>query len=181
MKNNAAASRYALAIFELGQQSGELASVRAQLSDLATAYHNSEPLRRALHNPLLGPQVREKILRELAAKTGMSTLATHSVLVLLRRRRLDILPQLVAELLRLSDEQEGICRASVTSANSLSQSLLERIQASLEASTGKRVVLEHREDASLIGGLITQVGDKLYDGSIAGRLRKLEKSLLSSD
>lgn len=181
MKNLAAASRYARAIFELGEESGRLEALRAELEEFSAAYRDSEELRRSLHNPLLTSATRESIVRNLAQKSGMSQLATHCVLVLLRRRRIDILPQVATELLKLADEKAGICRAIVTSANSLSQSLLERIQTSLEASTGKRVVLEHREDASLIGGLITQVGDNLFDGSIAGRLRKLEKSLLAAE
>lgn len=180
MKNSAAAARYARAVFELGLELGQLEKLTSELTALSEIYQTSAELRGAVQNPVLPPSVREKLVREVARRAKLSQMATRTLLVLLRRQRMGILPELVRELVRLTDEKNGVCRAKITSANSLSQSFLQRIKISLEKSTGKRVELEHQEDASLIGGLITQVGDNLFDGSLEGRLRQLEKSLLGS-
>jgi F-type H+-transporting ATPase subunit delta len=49
----------------------------------------------------------------------------------------------------------------------------------IEATTNKKVLLERHQDASLIGGVVTRIGDSIIDGSIKGRLNDLEKKLLA--
>ena len=45
---------------------------------------------------------------------------------------------------------------------------------------GKRIIVEHEEDPSLIGGVLVRVGDNTFDGSIRGRLEELERQLLTT-
>jgi F-type H+-transporting ATPase subunit delta len=45
---------------------------------------------------------------------------------------------------------------------------------------GKRIIVEHEEDAGLIGGVMVRVGDNTFDGSIRGRLEELERQLLAT-
>ena len=56
----------------------------------------------------------------------------------------------------------------------------QQIREALEKETGKRVNLKSSVDAELIGGLIVQVEDKLFDASIAGKLRQAKKELLNT-
>jgi F-type H+-transporting ATPase subunit delta len=40
------------------------------------------------------------------------------------------------------------------------------------------VVLVHKVDPSLIGGVVTRIGDQVYDGSVKSRLSELKDELL---
>jgi F-type H+-transporting ATPase subunit delta len=43
--------------------------------------------------------------------------------------------------------------------------------------TGKTVVLQTRTDPSILGGIITQIGDELVDASVATKLSELAEKL----
>lgn len=175
-----AVERYSRAIFELGVESGDVARLSAGLNDFAASYSATHELRSVLDNPVIPERQREAVLLELARRSGMSGLGINALLLLFRRRRLILLPAIARRLRTLADEKTGIHRAKVTSAVSLPESYFVELKARLEQMLGKRVVIEHHEDPSLIGGVITQVGDNTLDGSIAGRLDELERTLMAS-
>jgi F-type H+-transporting ATPase subunit delta len=41
-----------------------------------------------------------------------------------------------------------------------------------------RVVVERQTDASLIGGVVTRIGDRIFDGSVRSRLQSMREALL---
>jgi F-type H+-transporting ATPase subunit delta len=65
----------------------------------------------------------------------------------------------------------------VTSAGELSSDAVERIRDALSKRTGKKIVLEVKQDDRLIGGLVTQIGDLVLDGSIRTQLLNMRESL----
>ena len=79
----------------------------------------------------------------------------------------------------LIDEHAGRMRATVTSARPLDPMLETRLKTALEKQSGKVVIFEKKEDPSILGGLITQLGDTLYDGSVRTQLQELREELLS--
>ena len=180
MSRGALAERYATAIFELGAETGQTDRVSKEIADFAASYSEVPALRRALDNPVLDGPSREQVLRQLARRAGLAPLSTNALLVLLRRRRLAELPGIARRLLGLSDEKNGVCRAKIVSARSLSEAHFQELKQSLERSLGKRVIVEHEVDPELIGGVVTQIGDNTFDGSIKGRLEELERRLLAT-
>ena len=71
-------------------------------------------------------------------------------------------------------------RATVTTAKKMSSSFYTKLSAELEKSTSRKIILEKKEDSSLIAGAITRIGDHIIDGSLKGRLQELERQLLSA-
>jgi len=180
MSMGAVAERYARAIFELGAESGQLDRASQELADFAVSFTQVPLLRHALENPVIDEQVREGLLRELAARAVMCKLSLNALLVLFKRRRLGSLPAIARRLRWLSDEKNEVVRAKITSAGSLSESYFTQLQQSLARALGKRVIVEHEEDSELIGGIVARIGDHTFDGSIAGRLEELERKLIAS-
>lgn len=176
---SAAAERYARAIFELGSESGQLDHLSQELAEFAKSFVEVPELRRALENPVLDESAREGVLRQLARHAQLSPLAVKALLVLLKRRRLGALPAIARRLRTLADEQNGVCRARIVAAGSLPEPYIQQLKERLEASLGKRIILEHEEDPSLIGGIVAHIGDNTFDGSIRGRLEELERRLLA--
>ena len=71
--------------------------------------------------------------------------------------------------------------ATVTVAEPITADVEASVQAKLREVTGKDVILSVRQDLSIMGGIIIQVGDKRIDGSVSRRLEELEKSLLRTN
>lgn len=173
------ADRYARAIFELGVESGTLAALADQIRRFAAAYSESADLRSVLENPLVPLEQRQKILGEVASRLGLGPSALNAVRYLATRRRLVVLPDIAKRLDSLSDEKQGVVRATVTSAAPLSEAFYQRLAEELAKLVGNKVVLDRREDPSLIAGVVTRIGDNTIDGSLRGRLDTLERTLLS--
>ena len=96
---------------------------------------------------------------------------------LIEHDRADLFPVV---LLAVRDELEvrrGQQRVNVTSAVSLSEEQLNRIKNRLQSALKSEPILIPTVDESLIGGLVIQVGDTVYDGSLKTRLTSLRRRL----
>jgi F-type H+-transporting ATPase subunit delta len=78
---------------------------------------------------------------------------------------------------RMADEHEGIVHATVTTALPLGAAQLGAIESRLSVSLGMRVSATAVVDAAIIGGVVVRVGDRLVDGSVRTRLRRLRREL----
>lgn len=179
MSDAAVADRYARAIFELGVESGQLDSLSKQIANAAQVYGESAELRAVLDNPLVAEEAREALLRELSTRLGLNETATNALRLIARRRRLSVLGDIARRLGALSDEKAGIVRATVVTAVPLPEDIYTQLKSKIEAHTKKRVVLDRKQDPSLIGGIVTHIGDNTIDGSIKGRLDRLTRELLA--
>jgi F-type H+-transporting ATPase subunit delta len=172
------ARRYAQALLELGVEQGDLDAVVRDVSALADAWKGSAQLRNAVENPMVDQATKKGAVREVADALGAGPAARNVALLLVDRRRARALPHIAQALRELADEKRGLLRAQVTAATSLPDSYYERLQAQLQSLTGMRVVVERRTDPSLIGGVVTRIGDRIFDGSVRSRLQSLREALL---
>lgn len=172
------ADRYARAIFELGVETGQLASITEQVRRFARAYSTSAELRAVLDNPVIEAEKRDAVLGEIAMRLGLSGNGLNLIKLLASRKKLRAVPEIAQRLDRFTDEQAGVVRATVTSAKAMPDSFYQRLVSELEAATSRKIVLERREDPSLIAGFVTRIGDNTIDGSVRGRLDEIERQLV---
>jgi F-type H+-transporting ATPase subunit delta len=178
MSYDTIARRWALAIFELGKDASALARLNTDINAFADAYAGSPELKAVLDNPLVAHEAREAIIGEVAQRMALTDVAKSTLRLLARKRRLAALPAIARRLARLTDDDQGLVRAEVTSAGPLSEEYLGKLRGELEKATGKKVVVAHKLDKSLIGGVVTRLGDRVIDGSVKTRLATFRESLL---
>jgi F-type H+-transporting ATPase subunit delta len=171
------ARRYAKALMELGTESGQLDALVDEISRVAAAYDESSDLRHAIDNPLVTYDAKKAVLAEICDRLAVGPVAKNTIMLLNDRRRMRALPGIARALRELFDAKKGLVRAEVVSAKPLSADYVEKLRQSLERRTGKKIVLEQRQDASLIAGVIARIGDTVYDGSLRGRLHELHTQL----
>lgn len=82
---------------------------------------------------------------------------------------------IAARVAALAAEEEGSVVAEVRSATPLSDEQITRIEAALSDATGKTVQAKAVTDPSVIGGIVAQVGDTVFDGSVRGRFDELRE------
>lgn len=177
MSIEAVARRYSRAIFELGREKKQLDAIAKELGAFAELYTESDELRETVTSPMLTDEAREAIVEDVAKRLRASPHTTNLLRLLARRQRLSALPEMVRQLGELIDEHQGVLRATVRAAVRLTPTYLDKLNAKIEAATGRRVVITFEQDASLIAGVVTQIGDQVVDGSVRGKLDQLRESL----
>jgi F-type H+-transporting ATPase subunit delta len=178
MSASIVARRYAKALLELGSAQGNLEKLVDEIGALAEAWETSADLRNAIENPLVALPAKKALMTELASRLGASDVARNTVLLLIDRRRAKALPYIASALRELADARKGIVRAVVTTAAPLADGYYGRLQTQLEAMTGKKVVVERMTDPTLIAGVVTRIGDRIFDGSLRTRLQTLRDALM---
>ncbi len=171
------ARRYARALLAVATEDDRVEKVGEELAAAAASLRASPELRDVLFNPRFGHAQRQRALDEIVPVLKLSPTVAKLLSLLSARRRLDALDALEREYRALADERAGRVRARVISALALSASELGEIAAALERATRRTVVLESATDASLLGGVVAQVGSVVYDGSLKTQLEQFRVRL----
>src|SRR5262245_44450208 len=174
------ARRYARAVLDIGIAKGTYEQLGKDLDDLAAIYSGSRDLTEALTNPVFPMSRRRAVLEAILERAAVTPVTRNFVLLLLDRERIPYLPAIARELRAMVDERAGRVRAVVTSARALSDENVANIQAALEKVSGKKVLLERREDPTLLGGVVAKVADVVYDGSVRTQLESMRERFLAS-
>jgi F-type H+-transporting ATPase subunit delta len=171
------ARRYARALFDLAQEQGQVEAWADSLSTLRDVVEESEELKDVLVNPIYAKEQRRAIAAKLATALRLDEAPSNLLALLADRNRLAELGGIVDAFGRMADERLGRVRAHVTSAVPLDAATAERLSSKLAQAARAEVLLDHSVDSSLIGGVIAQVGNLVYDGSIRTQLEDLRRAL----
>lgn len=127
---------------------------------------------------LLGhPQLTHADAVGLVAIDGADEAFQRFLALLADNRRLALLPEISGQFEELRAEADRVVKAKVTSASDLPAAELESIKAALVKRFGRKVEVETAVDASLIGGAVIDAGDVVIDGSLKGKLARLQTAL----
>ena len=180
MTNRAAAMRYARALLDVSEQDADPERVERELSEFVDLMTAHAMLRSSLVNPSVPPSKKRALMGELIKRLGDLSGITRRLLMLLAERdRLTILEEILEVYRKRLADLRGIVRAKVTTVSALPDERVQAIARALEIATGKEVQVETGVDTALVGGMVTQIGSTVYDGSIARHLERLRHRFLS--
>ena len=171
------ASRYAQALFEISKEENALKSLEADTDALGAALAESPALSEMIASPMVAREDQARAMAAIAAKMGLSTVMSNTLALMASKRRLFVLPQLVANLRARIAEEKGEVTADVVSASKLSAAQTKALVATLKAKIGKDVKLNTTVDESLIGGLIVKLGSTMIDTSVKAKLAALQNAM----
>jgi len=175
--NNALAKRYAKALVQLGSEGGLIDRFRDELAIVDTLFRTNSELRAAFADPALTQEQKKNIMKELADKAASSELVRNFLLLLVDKNRVAFLGQIVQTYEKLADEFSGVIRPVITTAFPLDDSQVAAIQGALEKKSGMKVIPQMVVDQSLLGGIVTQIGDIAYDNSVKTQLKRIKDIL----
>jgi F-type H+-transporting ATPase subunit delta len=165
--------RYAQAAFAIAKDGNTVALWRAELDDVATVLAESQLAPLLADSRLPAERRMEMAARALSVSPLVLNLAK---LLIAKGRSLDA--RAVSNAFNtMADEHEGVAHAEVTTAVELAPDQLNAIAARLTTAMGKNVRATSVVDPGIIGGVVVKVGDRLVDGSIRTRLRRLRREL----
>jgi len=163
---------YARAAFALARDEGDFAGWSAALGFAARAA--ADPRVAAL---LPNPQLAQADAIALLAPEQSSDAFGRFLGVLAEGRRLAQLPEIAGLYDQLRADAEHVVKARVTSASTLPAGELHMIKAALKKRFGREVEIDTAVDESLIGGAVIDAGDVVIDGSLKGKLARLQTAL----
>ena len=170
---------YARAAFSLARDAGKLAAWSDALAFAARVAADPQ-VQSLFGNPKLTHADAVTLLSPDADQSGGADENFGRFLALLAdNRRLALLPEIAGLYDELRFEAERVVKARVTSAAALPAGELDTIKAALKKRFGREVELETAVDESLIGGAVIDAGDVVIDGSLKGKLGRLQSALAS--
>lgn len=163
---------YARAAFAIARDDGQFA---AWTDALAFASRVAADPKAAA---LLGhPALSHDDAVALVAPEGAGEKITGFLTLLAGNGRLAALPEIAGQFEELRAEAEHVVLATVTSAAELPAAEIEQIRAALKRRFGREVQIETAIDERLIGGAVIAAGDVVIDGSLKGKLARLQSAL----
>jgi F-type H+-transporting ATPase subunit delta len=170
------ANAYAQALFTVASAEGVLEQVEDELFTVARAFEADDNLRTTLTDEAIPVDRRQGIVEDLLGpKAHPVTTALVSFLVGVGRGR--ELPAVVDKLVKQAAAARQKAVAEIRTVMPLTEEQKQRLAQALAQRTGKQIDVRVIIDPSVLGGIVAQVGDEVYDGSVRHRINQLREVL----
>ena len=191
MASQSLTRRYARAILEIGLEESTENAAQAFLHHLKNfgdvlleKDENGMPiLQNALLNPALTQDDKRAVLEKILEKLPLHNHVKNFIRILQEKNRLVLYHDIVSTYQSLLDQHQGIVRAVVTTVHEISTEEKAEIRVTLAKDANlptEKLLVEYKTDVELIGGVVAQVGNKIYDASVKTKLKNMEQALISS-
>lgn len=170
MANERLAQQYAQAAFEQAMNKWLI-----PLQAVAAALEKSGVTTK-LDDATLEFSKKQELLRSVLPANTPSEVQ-NLVYTMATKNHVHLLNQVVADLDRYAKREVIGASAKVTSAVTLTDGEKSSLESKMRAQFGKDLSFDYGVDAAILGGLIVRVGDKVIDGSVAGKLAALQEKL----
>ena len=178
MSNSMVAKRYALALFQIAKETSALGVIEEELRVVKEVVQYNPDLKVVLSSSKLSKEEKKEIIK--ASFTSVNVNVLNTLLILIDRHREDQIVEVANEFLELANNEMGIAEAKVYSTRELTDAEREGISSVFAKKVGKKSLkIENIVDSNLLGGIRLRIGNRIYDGSLRGKLDRLERKLLS--
>lgn len=178
MLDKSIAITFTNALLEVALKKGQFEQIEKDLDLVCGVMKKHGNLKKVLFHPSISRTNKKEVMRNVFGKS-VSSLMLNFLCLLVDRRKEEIL-EFIPEVYRsVADEKKGVVKATVQTVDPLTGERLEYFKKQLKKITGKTVELEVLQNPDILGGMVIQIGNKLIDGSVAGRLKNLKTRLLS--
>lgn len=166
---------YAKAAFAAAREQGRLAEWSRWLAS-ARAVVLSDEFQKLERSPGVSTEQLEALIADICA-AELEDSGRAFLRLLTENGRLDFLPEIATRFKELEAEDGNIADVEIVSATALDERQKERLAAALSTRLRREVRLQCAVDPALIGGAVVRSGDMLIDGSLRGKLERLETDL----
>jgi F-type H+-transporting ATPase subunit delta len=178
MVNRKAARRYTTALYELAESLKQVDAVKNDFENIKKSLSASRDLRLFLESPVINPEKKLLIIKEIFSGK-VSDLTLKFLVLVAEKNRINILNNITESILKLIDDRRGIVKAFVTTAIEIPDIEKNSITDTLKKYTGKEIQAEYSVNNSIKGGFIAMVEDKIIDASIERQLEILKEQFIA--
>ena len=169
-------SGYADAVLAVAHAEGAQAAVEAELARFAAALRSSDELQSTLADSVIDVERRLRITEDLLGGRALPATAALVSLVVGAGRGGELVEIIDAAIDRAAAGRNRRV-ARVRSAVDLTGEQRTRLAEAIKASSGLDVEIQAIVDPSVVGGVVTEIGDDVIDGSVRSRLQQMRAGL----
>ena len=173
--SGSAARRYAEALLALSPNDSAVAQLRTSLDKVGPVFDRGTIA--SLRDPSV--PMKQRIAALGAALTGEPPAIRSLMVLLLETDRIGLVPQIALAFGDLVDRRDGVAKARITTAVSLTDSEQRDLVTRLARESGRKLRVTFAVDPTLVGGAKVQIGDHLIDSSVRAKLAALGRQLAS--
>ena len=171
-----ATSVYGQSLYDLAAEKGLSEEILKQMEAVQAIFKENPDYITLLLEPSIPRRERLGLLEE-AFKGQVHPYLQNFLMILLENSLLRGFSACCRTYRESYNKDHGIEEATVTSAVALTEAQVKSLKSKLEAISGKTVILRQKVDSSVLGGLRVEIGGRLLDGTVMGRLADLRKKV----
>ena len=172
--------RYASAIFEVAEEAKEFDQTEKDLRSILILYNSNKYLSDFIKNPTQNIKSQESLILKISEVMGLSKNLKNFLLLLVKKRRIFFIDNIIKRFLELVSKRKGMVKASLVSSKKLLENEILDISNEISKSIKSQVELKYSIDKSLISGIKLQVGSLLVDSSLKNKIKKLKMQMIEN-
>jgi F-type H+-transporting ATPase subunit delta len=170
---------YAEALLDAAEKRERAEETGRELADLAVAVWADERVAQLLASPIIKRRSKELLLAK-AFEGKASDLLFDFLRVVNNKDRLGLLGPIAVAYRELLDKRAKRVPILVRAAVALDDAQQNSLRDTLRAALGKEPILHIKVDSNLLGGMVVQIGDEVFDATVRSRIETLRNQLLAS-
>ena len=174
------AGRYSLALYELATEANNLSEIEVHSASIINLITLSEDFKSLIKDPTNNKEDQLNALKKISDQYKLNVLLTKFLNFLIFKRRFFYVEKILKNFVDTCSVKRGELKAELTSAKDLTKNEVNSIKEELTKNFNSKIKLNYKHDASLIGGLIVQVGSTMVDTSIKNKLQKIENRMIEA-
>ncbi|MQL79093.1 hypothetical protein Taro_011544 [Colocasia esculenta] len=170
---------YASALFLAASKVNLLDKVEREILVVVEASKKSPVFSQFIKDSSVPADVRVKAMQEIFSEAGFSDVTKNFLAVMAENGRLRHIEKIVKSFVDLTMAHKGEVKVTVTTVIPLPAEEEKELKQTLQdiIGHGKTVNIEQKVDPSILGGLVVEFGQKVFDMSIKTRAKQMERFL----
>ena len=174
------AERYSLALYELSNENNILKQVEDQSLSILELISSSKDFSNLIKDPTSSQDDLLKVINNISDNNKFENLLKNFLCFLITKRRFFYIEQILKSFIETCSKKRGELKAELKSAKELSSDEIAKITDELTKNFSSKIRLNYKQDQSLIGGLVLQVGSTMIDTSIKNKLQQIENRMIEA-
>jgi F-type H+-transporting ATPase subunit delta len=178
MSNGIVAKRYATALLQIAKEKNIVYIVEQELEAIKKVFVENKQIYSVLNHPKIAKETKKSLVKE--SFFGVSVPVLNTLLILVERHRQNEIVDMVDQFIEAANESSGTANANVYSVRPLTEDEKQALSVSFAQKVGKASLkINNIIDKDLLGGIKLRIGNRIYDGSVSGKLARVERELLT--
>lgn len=168
--------QYAQAIYSLAKQENVVTNIIADLREVEDKFNQSPSFVMHLMHPKLPLSQKEKDLTEVFSDF-ISQKTYRIILLLIKNKHLKWLGKIISQLEKIRKNDEKIIDANIYTPMPIEGTQKAKLKAILDDKLNKTIIIHEIISPETIGGIKIDLEGMIIDGTIAGELVRLKRSI----
>ena len=173
---NIIASRYAEALFQVGEESNSTEKLYNELKAVVDIINVNKEFSNILKSPIVSKEEKKTLITNIFGST-LDNEMLNFMKILADKDRLNLLANMEEAFKALLNDKNNILEGVAITAVPMNEGEVNELQAKLSAKYNKTVVLQNEVDKSILGGVLFRLGNEEIDGTVKNRLDKMKEQL----